>query len=184
MSLPEPTFDSRTYRDILNEALARIPTHNPEWTNFNDSDPGVTLLQLFSFMTENIIYRANLIPERNRQKFLRLLGIPVNGAQAASGLVSFQNKSGALQAINLEADKLLYASNVPFRTNKALQVLPVETRLYYKGNLSTKRKAKTKDLYEQLYASFDKPGVKLDFYETRLFSLPGSGSSTVSTSSS
>lgn len=41
MPIPDPPFDSRTYREILDEALARIPVHTPEWTNFNDSDPGV-----------------------------------------------------------------------------------------------------------------------------------------------
>ena len=75
MSLPEPQFETRTYRDLFNEAIARIPSHTPEWTNRSEPDPGVTLLQLFAFMTESLLYRTNLIPERNRQKFLRLLQI-------------------------------------------------------------------------------------------------------------
>ena len=64
MPLPDPVFDPRKYRDILAEAMRRIPVHNPEWTNHSDSDPGVTLLQLFAFMTESVIYRANRIPLR------------------------------------------------------------------------------------------------------------------------
>ena len=91
MPLQEPQFDSRAYRDILNDALARIPVHNPNWTNFTDADPGVTVLQLFSFLTESIIYRANLIPERNRRKFLRLLGQNMQAATAATGIVTFAN---------------------------------------------------------------------------------------------
>ena len=100
MPIPEPVFDSRSYRDILNEALARIPVHNPEWTNFNDSDPGITLLQLFAFMSESIIYRANRIPERNRLKYLRLLGVPLRAASAACGLVVFSNPRGELKPLN------------------------------------------------------------------------------------
>ena len=42
MPLSIPTLDNRRYQDLLDEALARIPVHNPEWTNFNRSDPGVT----------------------------------------------------------------------------------------------------------------------------------------------
>ena len=80
MPLNVPSLDRRDYADILRDALARIPVHNPEWTNFNDSDPGVTLIQLFAFMTESILYRANQIPERNRLKFLKLLGIPLQPA--------------------------------------------------------------------------------------------------------
>ena len=61
MPLVVPKIDDRKYDQILAEALARIPVHNPEWTNFNDSDPGITLVQLFAFMTENLLYRSNLI---------------------------------------------------------------------------------------------------------------------------
>ncbi|HVH13749.1 MAG TPA: hypothetical protein VM759_11885, partial [Longimicrobium sp.] len=74
MPLIVPRIDDRDYPRILSEAMARIPVHTPEWTNFNDADPGVTLLQLFAFMTDSLLYRANLIPERNRLKFLELLG--------------------------------------------------------------------------------------------------------------
>ena len=87
MPLPEPQFESRTYRDLYNEALARISAHTPEWTNRSEPDPGITLLQLFSFMTESVLYRTNLIPERNRQKFLRLLQIPLRPSQALRGHV-------------------------------------------------------------------------------------------------
>ena len=45
MPLTIPTLDNRRYQDLLDEALARIPVHNPEWTNFNHSDPGVTLIR-------------------------------------------------------------------------------------------------------------------------------------------
>ena len=48
MPLQIPSIDNRRYQDLLNEALARIPVHNPEWTNFNKSDPGVTLVELFA----------------------------------------------------------------------------------------------------------------------------------------
>ena len=182
MPLQEPTFDSRSYREILNEALARIPAHNPEWTNFNDSDPGITLLQLFSFMTENIIYRSNLIPERNHKKFLRLLRIPMQGAEAARGMVTFSNPYGDREAeyMNLPANRLLYAGDVPFRTEQSLQVLPIEAKLYYKHPLNTEDNEKTKQLYEQLYASYGLPDQQMEFYEPRLFS-PSTSGSTLST---
>lgn len=132
MPIPEPTFDTRSYRDILAEALARIRVHNPEWTNFNDADPGVTLLQLFAFMSESIIYRANRIPERNRRKYLRLLGLGVRAPAASQGLVTFSNPRGPLTPINLATDQELFAGKVPFRTGNGLSVLAIEARLYYK----------------------------------------------------
>ena len=90
-------------RTCVDEALARIPIHNPDWTNFNESDPGVTLLELFAFLTESLLYRANQIPERNRRAFLSLLGVPLKPATAAQGIVTLSNDSGPLQTTTLGA---------------------------------------------------------------------------------
>src|SRR3712207_3883488 len=116
MPLTPPALDTRAYQELLDEALARIPVHNPEWTNFNDSDPGVTLVQLFAFMTESLLYRANGIPERNRRKFLTLLGVPLNPAASARGLVSFANERGPLQTLTLNAGLETRSGGTPFRT--------------------------------------------------------------------
>src|ERR1043166_9668639 len=101
MPLPSPSLDVRRYQDLVDEALARIPVHTPEWTNFNKGDPGVTLVELFAFLTENLLYRANQIPERNRRKFLSMLGVPLQPSASAVGLVSFSNDRGPLQTITL-----------------------------------------------------------------------------------
>lgn len=45
----------------------------PDWTTFNQSDPGLTLVELFAFLGENLLYRANQIPERNRPASLTLV---------------------------------------------------------------------------------------------------------------
>src|SRR6476660_10592289 len=92
MPLPAPLIDDRKYEDLVRELVARIPSHTPEWTNFNDSDPGITLIQLFAHLGESLIYRANRIPNRNRSKFLSLLGVKLNPAQEARGLVDFVNE--------------------------------------------------------------------------------------------
>jgi hypothetical protein len=52
MPIQSPNLDDRRYQQLVDEALARIPVHTPEWTNFNPSDPGVTLIQVFAFLTE------------------------------------------------------------------------------------------------------------------------------------
>jgi len=103
MPLQIPSIDDRRYQDLVTEALARVPVHNPEWTNFNKSDPGVTLIELFAFLTENLLYRANQIPERNRRKFLQLLGVPLQPSASAVGLVTFTNDRGPLETITLNS---------------------------------------------------------------------------------
>lgn len=177
MPLPQPTFDSRSYRELLAEALARIPAHNPEWTNRNDSDPGVTLLQLFAFMSESIIYRANLIPERNRQKFLRLLRISMRAAAPARGIVEIQNRRGPFQVFTQQPDKEIFSGSIPFRTERGLDVLPIEARVYYKQPILESRKAEIENIYRKLYADLEDENSVLDFYETAVFEPASSGSS-------
>src|SRR5947199_50547 len=95
MPVTLPQIDDRRYDDLLGEAIARIPVHTPEWTNFNHSDPGVTLIEVFAFLTESLLYRANQIPERNRKRFLQLLRVPLQTATPAQGLVTIANQAPA-----------------------------------------------------------------------------------------
>ena len=95
MPITLPVLDDRNYEQILEEALRRIPVYTPEWTSYRvESDPGVTIVQLFAFLTESLLYRANRIPELNRLKFLQLLNVPLRPASAADGLIAIQNERG------------------------------------------------------------------------------------------
>jgi hypothetical protein len=76
MPLTLPNLDDRTYKDLVQEALAAIPAHAPEWTNHNPSDPGITLVELFAYLTEMLIYRVDRVTEANRLTFLKLLRGP------------------------------------------------------------------------------------------------------------
>jgi predicted phage baseplate assembly protein len=89
MPLQAPNLDDRQYADIMAQAKALIPRYAPEWTNFNDSDPGMTLVQLFAWMTEILVYRINQVPDLNYIKFLQLLGIELNPAQPAVAGLTF-----------------------------------------------------------------------------------------------
>jgi hypothetical protein len=171
MTLNAPRLSSLTYRDLVDETLARIPVHNPEWTNFNDSDPGVTLVQLFSFLTESLLYRSNRIPDDNRRKFLSLLGIPLQPGTPARGLVTFTNR-GVLRSVLLPANSEVRAGEVPYRTDAALDVLPIEWQVYYRR--IAPRDPATEELYRQLYASYGKegPGANVSLYETVPLTTP------------
>ncbi|HSF33661.1 MAG TPA: baseplate J/gp47 family protein [Candidatus Tectomicrobia bacterium] len=176
MPLTIPSLDDRTYQELRDEALARIPVHTPEWTNFNESDPGVTLIELFAFLTENLLYRSNQIPERNRRKFLTLLGIPLQPAASARGLVTFTNDRGPRQTITLNAKLEVRAGQIPFRTEQGLDVLPIEAQLFYK-RLLVDPAPELLEYYNQLYASFLSPplAATAQLYETVPFPQPGTG---------
>lgn len=170
MAINIPNLDDRDYQQIVQEAIARIPVHNPEWTNFNDSDPGITLLQLFAFMTESILYRANQVPERNRLKFLQMLGINPAPAAAAQGFVTINNERAPLQTLTLKDPIDVRAGQVRFLTDQAgLDVLPITAQLFYKKAIAPDSEQAA--LYRQLYADLLGDGLPA-FYETLPMPLP------------
>ena len=73
MPLDLPNLDDRTYDDLMAEALRLIPLYAPEWTNHNPSDPGITLIELFAYLSEQLIYRQNRITDAARWQFIKLL---------------------------------------------------------------------------------------------------------------
>ena len=89
MPLIAPNLDDRRFADIVTEAKTLIPRYAPEWTNFNESDPGITLVELFAWMTEILVYRLNQVPNLNYIKFLQLIGIELQPAQPAKAELTF-----------------------------------------------------------------------------------------------
>jgi predicted phage baseplate assembly protein len=89
MPLPAPVLDDRRWADIVAEAKARIPRYTPEWTDLNESDPGITLVELFSWLMEMVLYRLNQVPDLNYLKFLDLLDVRLRPAQPASVDLTF-----------------------------------------------------------------------------------------------
>ena len=166
MPLPTAPLDTRTYDDLLDESRRRIPVHTPEWNNFNKSDPGITLLELFAFLTESLLYRANQIPDRNRRKFLSLLGVPLRPATAARGLVAFVNENGPLQSQILPARTELRGGAVSFQTEQGVDVLPIEARVYCKRE--REMTDAEREYYQGVYAPFVTSGSvdSLKLYET------------------
>ncbi|MEO0974668.1 MAG: putative baseplate assembly protein, partial [Pseudomonadota bacterium] len=92
MPLQAPELDTRRFRDLLEEARARIPHYTPDWTNFNDADPGMTLVQLQVWLTETLLYQLNRLPELNYVKFLNLLQVTPKPASSAVAELTFKLK--------------------------------------------------------------------------------------------
>ena len=152
MPLPVPRIADLNYDDLLQEALARVPVHNPDWTNLGEGDPGVTILQLFAFMAEQLAARCNQMPERSRRQFLSLLRIPMQPASPARGFVTFTNDRGPLKEVNIPPDLELRAGQVVFRSQAGLDVLPIEAAVYYKQPVADAAAEADPSLYARFVA--------------------------------
>lgn len=89
MRIPSINLDDRTFQDLVDEARRRINQTCPEWTEHNVSDPGITLIELFAWLTEMVVYRLNRIPEKLHAALMELLGIGLDPPAAASADVRF-----------------------------------------------------------------------------------------------
>lgn len=83
MPLPAPNLDDRRFQQLVDDAKRTVQQRCPEWTDHNVSDPGVTLIELFAWMTDLMLYRLNRVPERNYIRFLDLLGVKLFPATPA-----------------------------------------------------------------------------------------------------
>lgn len=132
MPLSPPILDDRDFETLYRQARARIPNYLPEWTDLNESDPGVALLQLQTWLAETILYRLNRLPELNYYKFLKLIGVAQRPATAATAQVTFvldeKKLPGASEIIVPPLTQLRVSSGdlpepVYFETDEALTAI-------------------------------------------------------------
>jgi hypothetical protein len=91
VTLPLPNLDNRTWADLKDEGVSLIPRHAPEWTDHNVHDPGITLIELLAYRTEQELYRLNTVGAAHRQAFLSLIDpkfLPT-GARPAVALLAY-----------------------------------------------------------------------------------------------
>jgi len=124
MPLIAPVLDDRSFDDLFLELRNRIPVYNPEWTDHNETDVGITLLQLFAFLGEGLQFRFNQIPEATYVAFLKLLDIPMRPAAAARALLRFESK--VANGISLYAGDQAKAGKTLFTLTQDLTVWPLD----------------------------------------------------------
>jgi predicted phage baseplate assembly protein len=101
--LPVPKLDDRTFQDLVNETKRLIPRYAPEWTDHNVSDPGVTLIELFAYMVDLLLYRINRVPLRNYIRWLEMLGIRLDPPRPARADITFYLTGPQPEAVTLPA---------------------------------------------------------------------------------
>jgi predicted phage baseplate assembly protein len=89
MVLPAPNLDDRDFQSLVDEAKRLVQRRCPEWTDHNVSDPGVTLIEAFAQMVDQLVYRLNRVPDRHYVKFLELIGVRLFPPTAARGTATF-----------------------------------------------------------------------------------------------
>ena len=134
MALPIPNLDDRRFQDLVDDAKRLVQQRCPEWTDHNVSDPGVTLIEAFAQMVDQLIYRLNQVPDRHYIKFLDLLGVQLFPPTAATGTVTFWLAAPQPAAVTVRPETEVATARtdieepVVFGTIGELRIVPCELR--------------------------------------------------------
>jgi predicted phage baseplate assembly protein len=135
MVLPAPNLDDRRFQDLVDDAKRLVMRRCPEWTDHNVSDPGVTLIETFAFMTDQLLFRLNQVPDKLYVKFLELIGLRLIPPTPARVPVTFWLSAPAVTAVtvavNTKVGTLRTESeeSVIFSTEDQLDLIPCALNL-------------------------------------------------------
>lgn len=130
MPLKVPNLDDRHFRDIVEEAIHRIPVYCPNWTDHNESDPGITLIELFAWMTDMLLFRLNQVPDLHYIKFLEMLGVRLNEPVASRVPVTFWLSQPLLNPVIIPAGTMVSSTqtetepSITFMTDTDFTIQP------------------------------------------------------------
>jgi hypothetical protein len=109
--LLQHNLDDERFAEIAERARLKAPEYFPPWTNLNMHDPGVTLIELFAWLTEQ--QRFHLDQSEAAAPFLPLLGIAPRRATAAATEITLE---GGFPPRLIPAGTPLFAEDVRFET--------------------------------------------------------------------
>lgn len=135
MTLPAPRLDDRSFQDLVDDAKRFIQERCPTWTDHNVSDPGITLIESFAWMTDLLLYRMNRVPDRLYVKFLDLLGVTLFPPTAAKVDVDFRLSAPQESTVTIPFGTVVATPRAPteepvtFTTTQALDIVPASVEL-------------------------------------------------------
>ncbi len=115
------SLNDKTYEELISEALAQIPLYSQEWTNYNPSDPGITILEnltAYGFLQQNQI---DQITPRVRQKLLKMAGFEPEKGHCARVLLAAE---GLTEPLSLPVNQKFTLGGLCFETGKSLELKP------------------------------------------------------------
>jgi hypothetical protein len=131
-----PKLDDQLYKDIVNAARKKIPKLLPEWTDFNVHDPGITLIELLAWLKEMQQYHLDRITDKNKQKFLKLLGIKLKHTTPSKAKIILENNSREYflpERFRFSSGDIIYETT----DRVLLDTCPVKKVVVYDGQVYT-----------------------------------------------
>ena len=125
-----------SFEQLVAIARKKIPLYSKTWSDFNESNPGITFLELFAWLADYQIYSLKKITEKNYIRFLKLLGTSIQLAKPSKIDLMVLVENNGLSLIEVdngtrfitsgtENNKIIYESDekvrlIPFIIKKVL----------------------------------------------------------------
>ena len=122
--IPIPNLDDRTWQDLVDQTTQLIPRFAPGWTDRNPSDLGITLIELFAWLVESMLYRLNKVPDRTYIEFLNLLGILRDPPVPATTMLTFQLTSPMTVETADGSNAFHFATQADYSTQPRMAMRP------------------------------------------------------------
>lgn len=120
-------LNNKTYEELLKEAVEQIPLYSEEWTNFNVSDPGITVLENLTAFNLLQQRRVNEVTDDIRRAMLKLLGHTPRENKSATVLVQTPEEPPR----TLPAQYQLKAGSLTFETEQITHLTPWTLKAVY-----------------------------------------------------
>ena len=117
--LQDNELKEKTFEEMYNKALLQIPLLTKEWTNFNPSDPGITVLEnitAFHVLQQSYI---NQISDEVRLMLLKLVGVKAKTVKSAQILLSVQNNG---TKVSFPANQKFHVGTLCFENDKPFEI--------------------------------------------------------------
>jgi predicted phage baseplate assembly protein len=130
MTLVAPNLDDRRFQDLVDDARRYVQRRCPEWSDHNVSDPGITLIETFAMVVDQLIYRLNQVPDRLYVRFFELLGMPLYPPAPAVAATTFWLSAPRDHTITIPTGTEVATQRteteeaLPFTTTEQLDILP------------------------------------------------------------
>lgn len=109
----------KTYQELMDEHIGKIPIYTDDWTNYNPSDPGITILENLAGAQ---ILQQNQMEEVSdvvKAKLLKLLGY---SSMKGKGARVYLEPSAPEAGISLGADQKFFVGDMCYETTKAMEL--------------------------------------------------------------
>lgn len=127
-----PNYDDQIFEDIVKKAINKIKTIYPEWTDYNEHDPGITILELFAWLKEMQQYHLNELTSEGYESILKLLHTKLLKEVPARMEVAVETNA---QGMTLKPYTPFYAGEIQYENQKSTELGKYKLKdIYLKEN--------------------------------------------------